>query len=117
MPDSQKTALVTGGARGNGLAIARSLLHTGATVYLADIAADLPAISPPICRASPILLPARTIYSRRRPPCGKSPPMFMPCAATCAAKASHFPSGEKVALFAPSVPGISLLPSSFKRRT
>ena len=44
MPDSQKTALVTGGARGNGLAIARSLLHTGATVYLADIAADLPGI-------------------------------------------------------------------------
>ena len=44
----EKTALVTGGARGNGLAIARALLHTGAAVYLADIAADLPGIPYPL---------------------------------------------------------------------
>jgi NAD(P)-dependent dehydrogenase (short-subunit alcohol dehydrogenase family) len=40
-----KVALVTGAARGNGLAIAHALAAAGATVYLADIAADLPAIS------------------------------------------------------------------------
>lgn len=48
MPESQKTALVTGGARGNGLAIARCLLQAGATVYVADIAADLPGIPYPL---------------------------------------------------------------------
>jgi NAD(P)-dependent dehydrogenase (short-subunit alcohol dehydrogenase family) len=47
MPDSAhspKVALVTGAARGNGLAIARALALAGNTVYLADIAADIPAI-------------------------------------------------------------------------
>jgi NAD(P)-dependent dehydrogenase (short-subunit alcohol dehydrogenase family) len=39
-----KVALVTGAARGNGLAIARALAQAGAMVYLADIAADLPHI-------------------------------------------------------------------------
>jgi NAD(P)-dependent dehydrogenase (short-subunit alcohol dehydrogenase family) len=44
MPESQKIALVTGGARGNGLAIAKALLQAGNLVYLADIATDLPGI-------------------------------------------------------------------------
>ncbi len=39
-----KVALVTGAARGHGLAIARALAQGGARVYLADIATDLPAI-------------------------------------------------------------------------
>ncbi len=43
-----KVALVTGAARGNGLAIARALAEGGATVYVADIAADIPAIPYPL---------------------------------------------------------------------
>ncbi len=40
----EKTALVTGGARGHGKAIAAELARSGATVYLADIARDLPEV-------------------------------------------------------------------------
>lgn len=39
-----RVALVTGAARGNGLAIARALARSGAMVYLADLGADLPPI-------------------------------------------------------------------------
>jgi len=39
-----KVALVTGAARGNGLAIATALAQGGAMVYLADVASDLPTI-------------------------------------------------------------------------
>ena len=48
MPEPQKTALVTGGARGNGLAIAKALLRAGYAVYVADIASDLPDIPYPL---------------------------------------------------------------------
>ncbi len=40
-PNREKTALVTGAARGNGFAIAEALAATGATVYLVDIAANI----------------------------------------------------------------------------
>lgn len=43
-PESPKIVLVTGAARGNGLAVADALVRTGATVYLADIGHDLPGI-------------------------------------------------------------------------
>ncbi|MCH8884292.1 MAG: SDR family NAD(P)-dependent oxidoreductase, partial [SAR324 cluster bacterium] len=51
-PDgSDRVCLVTGAARGNGLAIARALTDSGATVYLADIARDLPDV--PYALATP----------------------------------------------------------------
>ena len=51
-PDgSDRVCLVTGAARGNGLAIARALTDSGATVYLADIARDLPDV--PYALAAP----------------------------------------------------------------
>ncbi|MCZ6557823.1 MAG: oxidoreductase, partial [SAR324 cluster bacterium] len=46
-PHSGKGALVTGAARGNGLAIAQALARGGATVYLADLDGPLPEIPYP----------------------------------------------------------------------
>lgn len=43
-----RVALVTGAARGNGLAIAAKLLRGGATVFLADIGRDIPEIPYPL---------------------------------------------------------------------
>jgi NAD(P)-dependent dehydrogenase (short-subunit alcohol dehydrogenase family) len=40
----KRTALVTGAARGHGLAIARAFASAGHTVYLADIGGDLPGV-------------------------------------------------------------------------
>ena len=48
MPHSDKVALVTGAARGNGLAIAEALAAGGAAVYLADLDGDLPEIPYPL---------------------------------------------------------------------
>lgn len=41
---SNRVALVTGGARGNGLAIAKGLAESGVTLYLADIGRSLPEV-------------------------------------------------------------------------
>ena len=43
-PHSEKVALVTGAARGTGLAIAEALAGTGASVFLLDIGRDIPGI-------------------------------------------------------------------------
>lgn len=47
-PDAEKIALVTGAARGSGFAIAEGLAARGATVFLADICADMPEIPYPL---------------------------------------------------------------------
>jgi NAD(P)-dependent dehydrogenase (short-subunit alcohol dehydrogenase family) len=44
----EKVALVTGGARGNGFAIAKGLAGAGATLFLCDIAGDLPQVPYPL---------------------------------------------------------------------
>jgi NAD(P)-dependent dehydrogenase (short-subunit alcohol dehydrogenase family) len=46
--DNEKVALVTGAARGNGLAIAEALARAGATVYLADLERPLPEVPYPL---------------------------------------------------------------------
>ncbi|MCZ6473072.1 MAG: SDR family oxidoreductase [SAR324 cluster bacterium] len=51
-PHSGKVALVTGAARGNGLAIAQALARGGATVYLADLDSPLPEIPYPLSHRS-----------------------------------------------------------------
>jgi NAD(P)-dependent dehydrogenase (short-subunit alcohol dehydrogenase family) len=43
-PSRPRVALVTGAARGHGLAIARAFAGQGLSVYLADIGTDLPAV-------------------------------------------------------------------------
>lgn len=54
MPESEpslmndKVALVTGGARGNGFAIAKGMAQAGATLFIGDIAANLPEIPYPL---------------------------------------------------------------------
>jgi NAD(P)-dependent dehydrogenase (short-subunit alcohol dehydrogenase family) len=40
----ERVALVTGGARGNGFAIAKGLAVAGATLFLADVGHDLPGV-------------------------------------------------------------------------
>jgi len=44
----EKVALVTGGARGNGFAIAKGMAVAGATLFVLDIARDLPAVPYPL---------------------------------------------------------------------
>jgi NAD(P)-dependent dehydrogenase (short-subunit alcohol dehydrogenase family) len=44
----EKVALVTGGARGNGFAIAKGMAVAGATLFLADVGHDLPAVPYPL---------------------------------------------------------------------
>ena len=44
----RKVALVTGGARGNGVQIAKGLASAGATVFLGDVAHDLPEVPYPL---------------------------------------------------------------------
>ncbi len=44
----RRTALVTGAARGHGLAIARAFAALGHSVYLADIGSDLPGVPYPL---------------------------------------------------------------------
>jgi NAD(P)-dependent dehydrogenase (short-subunit alcohol dehydrogenase family) len=44
----EKVALVTGGARGNGFAIAKGMAVAGATLFLADIGHDLPGVPYPL---------------------------------------------------------------------
>ncbi|MDH4247175.1 MAG: SDR family oxidoreductase [Deltaproteobacteria bacterium] len=56
-----KVALVTGGARGNGLAIAKGLARAGATVFLADIAADLPQLPYPLASAGDLAQAEREV--------------------------------------------------------
>ncbi|MCH8843351.1 MAG: SDR family oxidoreductase [SAR324 cluster bacterium] len=51
-PGNRRVALVSGAARGNGLAIAEALARTGATVYLADIGHDLPEVPYPMSSAA-----------------------------------------------------------------
>src|SRR5690349_5853044 len=56
-----KVALVTGAARGNGLAIARALAQTGAMVYLADLGGDLPTIPYKLSSPRDLYEAARTL--------------------------------------------------------
>ncbi|HKI99080.1 MAG TPA: SDR family oxidoreductase [bacterium] len=44
----EQVALVTGGARGNGFAIAKGMAVAGATLYLADVGHDLPGVPYPL---------------------------------------------------------------------
>jgi NAD(P)-dependent dehydrogenase (short-subunit alcohol dehydrogenase family) len=44
----EKVALVTGGARGNGFAIAKGLAVAGVTLFLADVGSDLPGVPYPL---------------------------------------------------------------------
>ncbi len=59
----QRVALVTGAARGNGLAIAHALARMGCAVHLADIAANVPAV--PYALSSPAQL-EEAVQSLRR---------------------------------------------------
>lgn len=43
-----KVALVTGGARGNGFAVANGLAVAGATLFIVDVARDLPGVPYPL---------------------------------------------------------------------
>jgi NAD(P)-dependent dehydrogenase (short-subunit alcohol dehydrogenase family) len=51
-PHGSRVALVTGAARGHGLAIARALASRGDAVYLADIAQDIPGVPYPLASAA-----------------------------------------------------------------
>lgn len=66
-PIEDRVALVTGGARGNGFAIAKGLADSGATLFIGDIAQNLPEIPYPLSDANTLeaaLAALRTIHSR-----------------------------------------------------
>ena len=48
MKQNDQVAIVTGGARGNGLAIAKALASEGCNVVIADICADMESVPYPL---------------------------------------------------------------------